>query len=291
MLKTKKLKRIEIKSSRYSPKCYKRKMKWEKNLFLGLELELENESIEDEDFDCDCEFGECECDYKDETDKLNEDLVNVDRILKKHSKTTNPFYYKDDGSLDNGVEFVTKPMSLQYMHNNINIKEVLDFINTKTKFCSKESCGIHVHLSKDFFTPLELVKLRIFFSVNEKPLSIFSGRSEDSIDQWARFEKGYRIKDFLNGNRRRMVTREYACSFLTNTNGKTVEIRLFASTTNHKKLISILQFADAVSYFLKENSIITIQKKSCWKTFIDWCDQKNRYGHLMEELENVNLAS
>ena len=49
-----------------------------------------------------------------------------------------------------------------------------------------------------------------------------------------------------------MGSRSYACSFYTNYKNKTIELRLFKSTTNHKKLVSILQFCDAVSYFVKE---------------------------------------
>ena len=272
-VKAKVVKEVKLNDSCYIPKIRKRKMKWENTLSLGLEWELQN-------------MGNCD-------KRRRIDLTGVDKVLRDNKSKSNPFHYKTDCSVPNGVEFVTQPVTLQYLHNKINLKKVTDYMKKETKFKETSACGIHVHLDKAFFSCLELVKLRLFFSVNGKKLEKFSGRSKNNIDRWARYESGYTVKDFLYHKKTQdeaVKSRRYACSFKTNTGDKTIELRMFASTTNHKRLIAILQFCDAVSYFLRDCSIMAISKKTCWNTFINWCYDQNRYQHLMEDFENVNLA-
>jgi len=274
-----------LNQSSYRPKKQKRKMKWENTLCLGLEWELDVISMNRIDY------------------TRTEDLEKVDKLLRNCSRklqTTNPFYYKYDCSVDKGVEFVTVPVTLQYIHNKMALYKVAEFINTQTSFRATDQCGIHVHLDKDFFTPLEISKLRIFFSVNIPYLSKFSKRKEKQLMDWSRFESGYRVKDFVNGYRKEdsiTQSRRYACSFCTNVfdtkkkTPKTIELRLFASTTDPDRLVSILQFCDALAYFIKDHSSMTVSSKKCWKTFVDWCKKQNRYNHLVKELIRDNLAS
>jgi hypothetical protein len=265
------------KSSSYAPKFRKRKMRWENTLFMGIEIELEHKNPQN-------------------VRQRNKDLGRINSQIEKQNYS-HPFYYKTDSSLKNGVEFVAQPMTLQYMHNRLKTHHFFETIK-KFGFSAQPTCGLHVHLSKEFFIPLELIKLRIFFSVNARQLSKFSRRDNENLTRWAKLED-YDIKDFLTGKKRdcgAVVNRSHACTFYTNnrsiSNSKnTIELRLFSSTTSHKRFLAITQFCDAVGYFLKEVSILTVSKKTCWKEFVCWCEQKNRYQHLIEELENVHLAS
>jgi len=272
---------VDIRDSGYRPTFYKRSMDWETPLYLGLEWELEW-GRRGQTEDCD--------------DVRFQDVCNIDEILNKNRACSNPFYYKRDYSLDHGVEFVTKPLTLQYIHNKVNIKEVVDYMVTKSKFNPATNCGIHVHLSKKFFTPSDLIKLRMFFSINQRALKKYSERSGERQERWAKFETGYNVKKFLNEKKRkgdhydnRMRNRGYACTFGSNIKDKTIEIRLFASTTKHKRLVSILQFCDAVSHFMKAVGLGAVAKEECWKTFTDWCEQTNRYGHLIDDFEKKGL--
>lgn len=267
----------KIHSCAYRPKHRKLKMKWENSLHMGLELELNHISLG-------------------WNNDREEDLKEVDKVIKSNSQYVRPFYYKEDGSLDNGVEFVSRPMTLQYIHNRVNMNEILEFIKKKTQFKSQDNCGIHVHLDRSFFSDTDIEKMRIFFSMNKESLSKFSRRKQSNLDRWAQFEKGYSIKEFLHGSAKPEHhyiehQRNFACSLATHTAKKTIELRLFASTINHKRLVSIFQFCDALGYFMKSHSIVAVAKKNSWKTFVNWVEQTNRYGHLMEEFENVGLAS
>ena len=289
---TMKIPKVLLNESNYRPACKRRKMKWENTLCLGLEWELEN--------------------VVKTNNTRTEDLKKVDKVINDYSKllgVTNPFYYKTDCSVNNGVEFVTVPITLQYVHNKMPLHEVAEFMNTNTNFKATHDCGIHVHLDRDFFTELELTKLRVFFSVNATPLGKFSKRQPNKLHDWAAFERGYTVTDFIHGQKKNddiMHSRRFACSFCSNIfrkkkdaygrivpvdKPKTIEIRLFASTTNPDRLVAILQFCDALAFFIKTHSIIAISKRSCWKTFVEWCKDTNRYNHLIKELENDNLAS
>lgn len=263
----KRKKEVRIREHEYIPEFRKRKMKWENTVYLGIELELEGGF---EGFSNSCEKY----------------LKNsIDKIL---NPRTDVFYYKNEYCLGGGVEIVSHPVTLQYIHNRMKLFEFFKKIKEDESLFPTQGCGLHVHLSKNFFTKLEQTKLRLFFSTNSIKLRKFSMRKEDEIKEWCPFER-YSVKDFLRKRKGYQSGEYHSCTMERNI-AQTIEIRLFASTDNHKRFISVLQFCDAVSYFVKEISIISISKKDCWNNFISWCEQTNRYCHFLEDCYKLGLA-
>ena len=256
-----------IKNAGYKPRYRKCKMKWENTLYMGIELELEK--------------------YHGSDDTITNITEKLNTIVKKLKN--NVFYYKNDSSIQYGVEMVSHPLTLQYVHNKLNLERIFNVIK-ELGLKDNDSCGLHIHLNKSFFSKKELYKLRLFFSKNQNKIIKLSRRSAHKIDQWCKYEKSYKIKTFLNDKKingemsKNEATRGYACAIFCN-NPKTVEFRAFASTTNYKTFLATLQFCDALAHYLKSISIVFISEKNSWSYFVKWCKNQKRYNILLDYLK------
>jgi hypothetical protein len=73
------------------------------------------------------------------------------------------FLLKSDGSLDNGVELVTLPFTLEDHQSYFNWKEVLEQVRPIAHSGEgTTNCGIHIHINRAALTPLVLGKMLVF---------------------------------------------------------------------------------------------------------------------------------
>lgn len=191
-----------IREYSYRPTEYNyAKKPWENTLFMGVELEVQGDS--------------------NTRNKANEFVTAFD----PEEKT---LYLKRDGSIGNeGFEIVSHPRTLQAW-DEVKLKDMLKWLDTNG-FTSYESgeCGLHVHMSRNFFTPAEIMKLRAFFAYCKPQLHKFSRRKTES--SFAQFQSATGIRQTLKAQRRmRSIdpragqgTRYSAVNVTTNT----VEIR------------------------------------------------------------------
>jgi len=65
------------------------------------------------------------------------------------SQSNTLFYFKDDGSLDNGFELVTHPCSLSYHQASFPWQDVLEELKkTGLQSHNTQTCGLHIHASR-----------------------------------------------------------------------------------------------------------------------------------------------
>ena len=233
----------------------------DKALYMGVELEVQRE------------------DYGRYADKFVE-------FLKGEGKDKY-FYLKHDGSLhDKGFEIVSQPFTLKYAHKNIGFNQILEWLRTN-KMESEESgqCGLHIHVSREFFEELDLTKLRIFFKTNKDKLMKLSKRGKEDGDYtYCRFEDELNWKKLLTNPNQE--GRYWALNL--NSSRETIEFRLFRGTLDTERFIAILQFVDAISHFVKRNGIASFiygegkYKENSWTLFIDWCRDENKYGIMLK---------
>ena len=260
----------------YAPEPIFNKVQWEQPLYMGVELEVLRE---------DGEVGE-----------YAEDLM---KFLKGQDADSH-FYLKHDSSIgDDGFEIVTHPFTLQFAHKNIGFQKILNWL-TKNEFTSEEggNCGLHVHISRDFFEELDITKLRLFFRANMEYLKTFSERtgSRDRAEDdyhYCEFEKTSLMDIIRNNNNQEDRYWAFNCF---KSSRETVEIRLFRGTLNIKRFIAILQFVDSISHFVKNVGVTSLivgegkYKKNSWKLFLDWSKEQNKYGAMLRHFEEMKLC-
>ncbi len=191
------------------------------------------------------------------------------------------FYFKHDGSVQ-GFEIVTHPFSLKYA-KNLELRKILEWL-TKEQYTSYSNgrCGLHIHLDKNYFNHFDIIKLRMFFSRNQKQIKIFSKR-DGCNTKYCGIEE-FSLKNFLYGGQE---GRYWALNM--NTGKNTIEIRIFRGTLDYARLIASMQFCEAVALFVKTVGIGYISKQISWEYFIEWAKTRGRWKLFTDYLNSDKI--
>lgn len=177
---------------------------------------------------------------------------NAASILAEANRRHELLYCKHDGSLNDGFELVSHPMTLQYHMAEMPWQDVLDKAQALGyRSHNANTCGLHVHVNRDSFgdteTEQEAVIGRIlyFFEKNWEELLRFSRRTPLQLQQWAA-RYGYKDhpKEMLDHVKKGFVGKRYTCVNLQNK--ATIEFRIFRGTLKYNTFIATLQLVDRV---------------------------------------------
>lgn len=204
-------------------------------------------------------FGvELEVDTRDGYPDNNEIACDILDVM-----PVNFIYFETDGSLDNGFENITQPATLAY-HESIgrNYKKMFTRIRRGgLRSHQTKTCGMHVHFNRDFFNPdeEEACVARLLYMVENfwDNIAIFSRRSRETIERWARKyndDPNKVAKDWKNGD---FCYERYHAVNLTNYN--TIEFRMFRGTLKYNTFIATLQFCQNLVMTAKNKSVAEIQ--------------------------------
>ena len=218
-------------------------------------------------------FGvELELDEGGETDDSASELMRI-----ANTRADN-IYIKHDGSLHDGFEIVTHPMSLEYHRKEMPwiavLKKAISLGYTSHK---AKTCGLHVHVNRASLGADEEAQeaciSRILFFVEKhwEELLKFSRRTEEQLNQWAR-RYGYKqnAKELLEHAKSSDAGR-YACINLQNRN--TIEFRIFRGTLKYNTLIATLQLVEKICDLAFSWSDEEVEMLS-WTSFVEYIDEK-----------------
>lgn len=186
-------------------------------------------------------------------------------------------YFKRDGSLEEGVELVTHPISPLVLMSpqgrgmwariaEAALAEGMRSHDTRT-------CGLHVHVNRDFFgtgeTASALAEYKLLTVADRffEPLVIFSRRKRELIDQWAgRCELDSARTGWLasakRASRRSKMSRYHAVNTV---NAHTIEFRLFRGTLRVETLLATFQFVDGLCHLAAASSPGQIERMTWYE--------------------------
>lgn len=209
-----------------------------------------------------------------EVDDAGESNKNAQLILNAANPGENRVYIKHDGSLDQGFEIVTHPMTLDYHLKTMPWAAVLDKAK-ELGYTSHQAgtCGLHVHINRTAFGETEaeqdeaIARILYFFEDKWAELLTFSRRTPKQLRQWAtRYGLKEHPQDILKhakGDQER-----YTCVNLLPYN--TIEFRMFRGTLKLNTLIATLQLLDRicdVAIAFDDEEI----KDLSWTSFVSGC--------------------
>ena len=271
--------------------------------------------IDEDDYDARCYTCHCRCGsrtihdyyYKPEPDFLGqgnrwfgveleiddagESNTNAAKIEEVANCGEERIYCKHDGSLNEGFEIVTHPMTMDYHMNNMPWSVVLNRAK-EMGYLSHQAgtCGLHIHVNRTAFGKTEVeqdevvARILYFFEKNWEELLKFSRRTHKQLKQWAtRYGLKEHPKDILKcakGDRER-----YTCVNLTNYH--TIEFRIFRGTLKLNTLLATLQLIDRicdVALYLSDEEL----KDMSWSTFVAGCTQPELIQYLKERRLYIN---
>lgn len=242
-------------------------------LYYGIELEVEFDSGEVSVLDNDD-------DYYDEDDR--ETSSDMERILERFSEITDGlFVYERDGSLDNGVEMISRPCSYAYWTSEDTVKKLkegLEYLVDNGAYVDQPtSNGMHIHISRKFFdngnTHLacrgeayksfdwifqkfqpEFEKLggrKYTHFCESKADKLAKNLKEDARFRYSSYGVDIEMKATLKKGGE--VGCDHYCS--VNLGGRTIETRIFKSTTDYKQVLANIEIVRNIAHAVREENI------------------------------------
>ena len=232
-------------------------------------------------------------------------------LIKRVGDNENLLYPKSDGSVS-GYELNVHPMTWAWATASFPWKMVEDLDNLGSTVDTQEN-GIHVHVSRDGFSgEVHLFRWMKFVYRNQAHAERIAGRK---TDHWAGFREGHmssQKQHALNQMRmRKQRDREEAGEYyqtrseyetdnttasrysaINTTNAHTVEVRIFASTTNPSVFRQRVGFvAASVEYTRQLNAQAIINGGWDWSAFRTWLlANAETYPDLAAEEEKLLAA-
>ena len=230
-----------------------------------------------------------------EVDEGGESDSNAERVLDIANSDRELIYCKHDGSLNDGFEIVTHPMTLDFHENNMPWAEIMEEAK-KMGYLSHqaETCGLHVHVNRTTFGNTEseqeaaIARVLYFFEKFWEELLKFSRRTQRQLDHWAaRYGYKEKPKDILDHAKGHNSAGRYTAVNLTNRD--TVEFRMFRGTLKYSTLIATLELLDNICEMAVYLTDKDVQGLS-WTSFVVGCTQPELVQYLKERRLYVNDA-
>ena len=181
---------------------------------------------------------------------------------------------KEDGSLgEYGVELVTGKLSLE---EQAKLWHALCYaaVEQGLRSWNYKSTGLHVHLSRAFFTQLALGKFIVFINsdhpVIRKHITQLAGRESAS---YAHVQKKILGRGCLQSDGRyQAVNLEPRY---------TVEVRIFKGTLNAEHVLADIQFCHAAAMWCSQNSIADCESWNSFWAFVLRAENSKQYKQLI----------
>lgn len=165
-------------------------------------------------------------------------------------------YICDDGSLDDGMEIISHPGTIEFWQaNKETIKKIQDTARVYN-FTSHDAktCGLHFHVSRAPFSDAAIMRLIYLQEKFWIKIYKFSRRTLESCNQWAR-RYADRIPEFREipeiYENAKSATR-YCALNLKNT--ATIEFRIYRGTLNADTFFASMQLTDNLVKFAIEKN-------------------------------------
>ncbi|MCM1148461.1 MAG: amidoligase family protein [Butyricicoccus sp.] len=228
-----------------------------------------------------------------EIDAGGEDSDHACQLMRQANRGVERVYCKHDGSLSDGFEIVTHPMTLEYHQQSMPWLELLGEA-VKMGYLSHKAntCGLHIHVNRSAFgyteTQQEMCIARILYIVEKfwDELLKFSRRSKSQLDRWAA-RYGYKDQpmEILDSAKSGCGRGRYASVNLQNSD--TIEFRIFRGTLKYNTLIATVQLVDRICD-LAVNMSDELLQAMAWTSFVSGCTQPELVQYLKEQRLYVN---
>lgn len=203
---------------------------------------------------------------EDEYDTSDDCLTGaVEHVLSELAKYgyDRHIYSESDSSIEPyGYEFITNPMSLDYLMTTDVIKRIVN-TTANAYFYDDESCGMHIHVNRGSLNKYSVAKMNMILTALEYRqdyiITKISGRYND-CDEWSK------VVNFSDAYYCDCTEEMYSCIYeqmrrngryvaLNSQNKNTVEFRFFGATMDTELVRERLYFINAVCSYANNHSL------------------------------------
>ena len=230
-------------------------------------------------------FGvELEIDGAGKDDDYATEILDIANMRDDH------IYIKTDGSLDDGMEIITHPMSLEY-HKEFCWEDIMHHaVRLGYRSHQTSTCGLHVHVNRDSLgenrEEQDEVISRILYFVEHhwNEMLKFSRRSEYAMNRWAA-RYGYENSPKAIMDKAKKNYGRYVAVNLCNYH--TIEFRLFRGTLKYNTLIATLELVNKIcelAVLMNDDGI----SKISWSEFVTGITEPELIQYLKERSLYIN---
>lgn len=213
-----------------------------------------------------------------------EELLDIANMRDEH------IYIKTDGSLDDGMELVSHPMTLEY-HKEFCWEDIMHHaVRLGYRSHQTSTCGLHIHVNRNSLADnreeQDQIISRILYFVEHhwNELLKFSRRSEYAINRWAA-RYGYENYPKAIMDKAKKNCGRYVAVNLCNYH--TIEFRLFRGTLKYNTLIATLEFVNRICELAVSMTDDEIAKLS-WSEFVSNITEPELIQYLKERNLYIN---
>lgn len=198
----------------------------------------------------------------------------------------NAYYAKRDGSIPyNGLEIVSHPLTIeQHEETARELFTVLEHFDQE----ATHDCGMHVHTSRSDWSEDTPDKVYVLLRRFKHFIYEVSGRENpEDMDEWAGinnvivYKRGGKLRVEVQDNDNRYHA-------LNNCNDYTLEIRIFASTTDYDTYINNIQFVEDLFTYAENHTLDDCVNVMFDDVFPNVDHSRHRhYNFDIEERDNV----
>ncbi len=226
----------------------------------------------------------------DEGGELNE---NAEKVMDIANEKNYLVYCKHDGSLNDGFEIVTHPMTLEYHQKNVPWEDIMRTL-ISDGYLSHQSgtAGLHIHVNRTAFGEIYeeqdacIARVLYFFEKHWEELLKFSRRSENQLRRWAaRYGLKENPREILDHAKKGYGNGRYTCVNLEN--NATIEFRMFRGTLKYNSFIATLQLVNHICDVAICFSDDEIRDLS-WTSFVSGCLEPELVQYLKERRIYIN---
>ena len=240
-------------------------------LYYGIELEIEFDGIDIRRVDDD--------DYYDDDEEYN---WEIQEVLDRFSEITQGlFVYEQDGSLQNGVECISRPCSYAYWTDKENVKrlkEGLEYLREQGAWKEQpDRNGMHIHISNKFFehgemksTPQDAMQgFDWLFQKFQPQIEALGGRNYTDYCEskasklYKSLSDSYYARNFNVDIQINATLKKGGCIpqgdhySAVNLSGATLEARVFKSTTDYKQVLANIELVRNFAHAVRDDHIDT----------------------------------
>lgn len=205
-----------------------------------------------------------------------------------------------DGSVVNGFEIVTAPATLDYHVGGergvFGEGRLFGFDEKRggparlLRAFNTDCCGLHVHVSKNALTPLDIIKIVTFVNCdsNQEVIERISGRRPNRFCE--RTKVDYSKVDVLEGRGsifKSVVDARSKYSMVNLGKPATVEFRNFRGNVRAHGIFRALEFVESLCYFVKSHTLKDCKDAQVYFGWLNGCN--SRYRHLWLYLVHSGL--
>lgn len=213
-------------------------------------------------------------------------------------------YLKNDGSLSNGFELVTHPMTHEFLQSEGSelLWATIDGLRNEHKMrsWSTGTCGLHIHISRNGFSGGAHMHrfLNLVYS-NREFYTRLAGRESD---QWAKFDDVITWKRKDDGStvvhktfKQKLTPRLHSdrYSAVNTNNPNTLEMRIFRGTLNTATIKACIDLAHASVEYTRTLSVKDVKDGALERAnFVHFIHlNSSKYAQLIAKMDRVFISA